>query len=64
MSEDNSKKNEALEGLDASKRATLSRLATGAAFAAPVVASFTMQGLAIRPAQAGSSVGGSNIPPV
>jgi hypothetical protein len=61
MSEDNSKKkNEALDGLDASKRATLSRLATGAAFAAPVVASFTMQGLAIRPAHAASSAPISN----
>jgi hypothetical protein len=60
MSEDKSKKNEALEGLDPAKRATLSRLATGAAFAAPVVASFTMQGLAIRPAHAASSAPVSN----
>jgi hypothetical protein len=60
MAKDGSKKNEALEGLDPSKRATLSRLATGAAFAAPVVASFTMQGLAIRPAHAASSAPVSN----
>ncbi len=60
MAKDDSKTNEALEGLDPSKRATLSRLATGAAFAAPVVASFTMQGLAIRPAHAGSSAPISN----
>jgi hypothetical protein len=61
MAKDDSKTKEALDGLDPSKRATLSRLATGAAFAAPVVASFTMQGLAIRPAHAASSAGGSNI---
>ena len=61
MSEQDKKKNEALEGLDADKRKTLSRLVTGGAFAAPVVASFTMQGLAIRPAHAAASAGASNI---
>lgn len=53
---------EALEGLDQSKRETLSRLIGGSAFVAPVVASFAMQGLAIRPAaaQPGSSARVSN----
>ena len=53
---------EALEGLDQSKRETLSRLIGGSAFVAPVVASFAMQGLAIRPAEAqpGSSARVSN----
>jgi hypothetical protein len=48
---------EALEGLDQSKRETLTRLVRGSAFVAPVVASFGMQGLAIGTAwaQAGSS---------
>jgi hypothetical protein len=55
MAKDDSKTKEALDGLDPSKRATLSRLATGAAFAAPVVATFTMQSLSIRPAHAASS---------
>jgi hypothetical protein len=53
---------EALDGLDQSKRETLSRLIGGSAFVAPVVASFAMQGLAIRPAeaQAGWSIRFSN----
>jgi hypothetical protein len=46
---------EALEGLDHGKRETLTRLITGSAFVAPIVASFAMQGLAIRPAEAASS---------
>jgi hypothetical protein len=63
MSEQDPNVNEAIEGLDTTKRETLTRLATGVAFAAPIVASFTMQGLAIRPAHAASSAGGSNLPP-
>ncbi len=55
MTKNDSKTNEALEGLDTSKRETLSRLATGAAFVAPVVASFAMEGVSIRPAHASSS---------
>ncbi len=58
MSDQRTKADEALDGLDKSKRETLSRLATGAAFVAPVVASFAMEGIAIRPAHAGSSVVG------
>ncbi len=48
---------EALAGLDEGKRDTLRRLVTGTAFVAPVVASFAMQGISIRPAhaQVGSS---------
>lgn len=46
---------EALDGLDRGKRETLTRLITGSAFVAPIVASFAMQGLAISPAHAASS---------
>jgi hypothetical protein len=60
MSEQDKIANEALEGLDAAKRETLSRLVSGAAFAIPVVASFTMRGLAIRPANAANSFNSSN----
>jgi hypothetical protein len=61
MSDEQDNLHKALEGLDASKRETLGRLITGTAFVAPIVASFAMQGLAIRPAEAASS-GLSNIP--
>lgn len=61
MSDQDKKTQEALEGLDSAKRETLSRLVKGGAFAAPVVASFTMQGLAIRPAHAAASANISNI---
>jgi endosialidase-like protein len=43
---------DALAGIDAGKRQTLSRLITGTAFVAPVVASFAMDGLTISKAQA------------
>ena len=49
---------EALEGLDEKKRETLTKLVSGGAFVAPIVASFAMQGISIRPAEAQSS--GSN----
>jgi hypothetical protein len=42
----------ALEGLDQGKRETLTRLAKGSAFAAPLVVAFAMQGISIRPADA------------
>jgi len=42
----------ALEGLDQNKRRTLRRLIGGSAFVGPVVASFAMQGISIRPAHA------------
>jgi hypothetical protein len=44
-----------LDGLDQGKRETLTRLVSGSAFVVPVVASFAMQGFAIRPAEAQSS---------
>jgi hypothetical protein len=49
---DNKKIDDALAGIDAGKRQTLSRLITGTAFVAPVVASFAMDGLTISKAQA------------
>src|SRR5258708_9595217 len=52
---------DALAGVDDAKRATLRRLLTGTAFAAPIVASFAMGGLTISEAQAG--VAGSGILP-
>jgi hypothetical protein len=57
MAEQDPQADEALEGLDQGKRETLTRLITGTAFVAPIVAGFAMQGLAIRPAhaQVGSS---------
>ena len=42
----------ALAGVDEAKRATLTRLLTGTAFVAPIVASFAMDGLTISKAQA------------
>ena len=36
--------NRAMDGLDAAKRRTLAKLALGAAFVTPVVASFSMDG--------------------
>ncbi len=45
----------ALDGLDQQRRDALKRLVKGSAFVAPVVASFAMQGIAIRPAHAASS---------
>ncbi len=45
----------AFEGLDARRREALKRLIRGSAFVAPVVASFAMQSIAIRPAHAASS---------
>jgi hypothetical protein len=49
---DNKKIDDALAGIDAGKRQTLSRLITGTAFVAPIVASFAMDGLTISKAQA------------
>jgi len=55
MADQDSNIHEALEGLDQSKRETLTRLVSGSAFIAPIVASFAMQGVAIRPAEAATS---------
>ena len=52
VSEQDRNVEEALNGLDQGKRATLMRLAKGGAFTAPLVASFLMQGISIRPAHA------------
>src|SRR5262245_44125857 len=60
MADQDSNVGEVLEGLDPAKRETLTRLVSGSAFIAPIVASFAMQGLAIRPAEAAAS-GVSNI---
>jgi hypothetical protein len=61
MADQDPKIRQALDGLDQGKRETFTRLISGSASVAPVVASFAMQGLAIRPAEAGSSAGGGNI---
>jgi hypothetical protein len=55
MADQDPKIHEALEGLDQDKRDTLNRLVAGSAFVLPVVTSFAMQSLAIRPAEAASS---------
>jgi hypothetical protein len=52
MTDQNTNVETALEGLDQNKRRTLRRLITGTAFIGPVVASFAMQGMSIRPANA------------
>lgn len=56
---------QAIDGLDENKRKTLTRLVTGSAFVAPVVASFAMDGLSMSKAVAqvnstGSAVKGSD----
>jgi hypothetical protein len=52
-----SKQEDGLTGLDDSKRETLKRLALGAAFVTPVVASFSMDGLTISKVHAASRDG-------
>jgi hypothetical protein len=51
------KQEEALRGLDESKRRTLIRLGLGAAFVTPIVASFSMEGLTISKVHAASRDG-------
>ena len=53
---------DALAGVDAAKRATLTRLIAGTAFVAPVVASFAMDGLTISKAQAQPANGSGFVP--
>jgi hypothetical protein len=48
----NSGPGKSVDGIDPSKRELLDRIARGAAFAVPVVASFAMDGLKISKAQA------------
>ena len=52
---------QAVDGLDENKRKTLTRLVTGSAFVAPVVASFAMDGLSISKAVAQANGTGSNV---
>ena len=56
------KVDEALAGVDEAKRGTLTRLLTGSAFVAPIVASFAIDGLTISKAQA-FIANGSGLPP-
>jgi len=51
------KADRSLDGLDAAKRRTLTKLALGAAFVTPVVASFSMDGLTISKVHAESANG-------
>ena len=51
----------AVAGLDESKRKTLSRLVTGTAFVAPIVASFAIDGLTISKAVAAANGTGSGV---
>ena len=48
---------QALKGIDERKRRTLVRLGLGAAFVAPIVASFSMDGLTISKVHAASANG-------
>jgi hypothetical protein len=63
MSDNASKIDLATNGLDQSKRETLSRLATGTAFVAPLVASFAMDGLTMSKALASINSTGSAVKP-
>jgi hypothetical protein len=49
------KVDEALDGLDEGKRTVLLRLLRGGAFVGPVVASFAMKGIFVKPAMAATS---------
>jgi Chaperone of endosialidase len=61
MSIDVPKVEQATSGLDEAKRKTLTRLVTGTAFVAPVVASFAMDGLTISKAVAQANGTGSGL---
>jgi hypothetical protein len=63
MTDKNSKIESSLSGLDDSKRQTLSRLLTGTAFVAPIVASFAMDSLSISTAVAAVNGTGSGLAP-
>ena len=54
---------QALETIDAGKRDSMRKLVVGAAFAAPVVASFAIEGMMVTPAAAGSNTTTSNLTP-
>ena len=57
------KQEEALSGIDESKRKTLIRLGLGAAFVTPVVASFSMEGLTISKVHAAAQNSSSLVEP-
>jgi len=52
VSQKDRKLDDALDGVDAQRRATLTRLIAGTSFVAPMVVSSAMQGLAISTADA------------
>jgi hypothetical protein len=56
-------KDDALKGIDEGKRLTLRRLALGAAFVVPVVASFSMDGLTISKVHAAAANGSGFVVP-
>ena len=57
------KQEDALSGIDESKRKTLIRLGLGAAFVTPVVASFSMEGLTISKVYAAAQNSSSLVEP-
>ena len=61
MSNEVPKLEQATTGLDESKRKTLTRLVTGTAFVAPIVASFAMDGLSLTTAAQAANTTGSII---
>jgi hypothetical protein len=58
-----SKQDEALDGIDESKRRTLTRLGLGAAFVTPIVASFSIDGLTISKVHAQTANGSGFVQP-
>jgi hypothetical protein len=58
-----SKPDEALDGIDESKRRTLTRLGLGAAFVTPIVASFSIDGLTISKVHAQTANGSGFVQP-
>lgn len=61
MTDKNQNIEQAVTGLDEGKRKTLTRLVTGTAFVAPVVASFAMDALTISKAVAAANGTGSGV---
>jgi len=59
---DESELERGLKGIDERKRRTLVRLGLGAAFVAPIVASFSMEGLTISKVHAASANGSGVVP--
>jgi hypothetical protein len=60
---DKSKKEQALSGIDETKRRTLMRLGLGVAFVTPIVASFSLDGLTISKVHAATANGSGFIAP-